>query len=484
MLNLKSIQELNQKMISLNLGHLISHKNVHRVFGRRVLTGQLGFFDNSGTPKIAIAPGCYWNWSLSHTWINSIEMNAVVNILGLTIAQVGQGEALVVQDPQNRVFIVRNGGFVAYGANGRFKILEVVDTLNLGDAYAIKESDSNRILGWKRDVVETANGSSYTAATFLNIPANNIGILQRGNKLISLGAGQHVITSSTTFRSFFTLGERQHTFKTQPAYTLETVPVVLTLNLRYKVFDPARLTLNYDDALQALISPAQTAVNSVVSRLSYTQFMRAKNATSADIPNDNHVHWVEEFKNECLRELTELAITHGINVISLEVMDRELAGSLGRDLEIQAEKVLRNQVEASQIALQNQINTDVQKTTADTKYYASQRQADAEYYACLKKAAGAAEASALQTDQEAKNICKLADAEKARIQLLASAYESVTNEHAKRMQLGMMQVEMRKVLPKSTVFFEGATSNGLSAESCIMNGFNTAQGFKIAEGFK
>ncbi len=44
-------------------------------------------------------------------------------------------------------------------------------------------------------------------------------------------------------------------------------------------------------------------------------------------------------------------------VISLEVMDRELAGALGQDLEKQAEKVLRNQVEASQIALQNQINT-------------------------------------------------------------------------------------------------------------------------------
>jgi regulator of protease activity HflC (stomatin/prohibitin superfamily) len=91
---------------------------------------------------------------------------------------------------------------------------------------------------------------------FFNVPANSALILQRGNALISMGAGQHVVTNpTTTFRGFFPLGERyfymyfitlsrQHTITTEPALTLESVPVVLSLNLRYKVVDPEKLTLN------------------------------------------------------------------------------------------------------------------------------------------------------------------------------------------------------------------------------------------------
>lgn len=40
-----------------------------------------------------------------------------------------------------------------------------------------------------------------------------------------LKAGQHVITDpATTFRAFYSLGERQVQIKTQPAYTIEGVP--------------------------------------------------------------------------------------------------------------------------------------------------------------------------------------------------------------------------------------------------------------------
>jgi hypothetical protein len=113
---------------------------------------------------------------------------------------------MVVQDPQNRVFVIRNGGFVSFGANGRFKILAVVDTLNLG---------ATRVLGYKHDI--KAGPSSVTVATFFNVPANNVVILQQGSKVFGLGGGQHVITNpSTTYRAFYSLGERQHSFRTQP----------------------------------------------------------------------------------------------------------------------------------------------------------------------------------------------------------------------------------------------------------------------------
>lgn len=42
-------------------------------------------------------------------------------------------------------------------------------------------------------------------------------------------------------------------------------------------------------------------------------------------------------------------------------MDRELAGSLGKELEKRAEEVLQTQIKASQIELQNKIKTEEQQ---------------------------------------------------------------------------------------------------------------------------
>jgi hypothetical protein len=122
---------------------------------------------------------------------------------------------------------------------------------------------------------------------------------------------------------------------------------------------------------------------------------------------------VDEFKRECLRELADLADIHGIRVLSLEIMDRELAGSLGKELEKSAEQVLQTQIKASQIEIQNKIRTEEQrgvlevekvqaeviKAKADGLYYQTSRAADAELYSALKKAEGEAAASALTTEQ-------------------------------------------------------------------------------------
>lgn len=289
-----ALEILDKRLREQKLGHLISHKKIRNMFGSRVDAGNIGLYDHAGKPKVVKDPGNYWNFRhFTREFVGSFNITSHLDKLGLTMAICGQGEALVVEDPQSRVFIVRNDGFVSYGLKGRYRILEVVDTLDLGDKYAYREADDkSRILGFMRPVMTSKGGISYSAAQFFDVPANNILILQRGNEIISMGAGQHVTTNpNITFRNFFSLGERQTTFRTQPAYTVETVPVILTINLRYRVYNPVKLTLNYPDPLQALINPAQTAVNSVVSRLSYTQFMRAKN-TSGDIPDVNNVHCI------------------------------------------------------------------------------------------------------------------------------------------------------------------------------------------------
>lgn len=162
------------------------------------------------------------------------DLTQVTEVYGLTFAQVGQSEAMVVLDPSNQVFIVRNGGFAAYGSAGSYRVVEIVDTLNLGDEYAVRETDSSlseedntsRILGYKKEIKHNVSiggrRQKVTIATFFNVPAQNTVVVQHGPHLRSLNAGQHVITNPrTTYRGFFTTGERQKSFRTQPAYTLE-----------------------------------------------------------------------------------------------------------------------------------------------------------------------------------------------------------------------------------------------------------------------
>ena len=55
----------------------------------------------------------------------------------------------------------------------------------------------------------------------MNIPANNCAILQQGDDLELLPAGQHFITSpNVTLRGLFTLGENQIEMPTKDMYVL------------------------------------------------------------------------------------------------------------------------------------------------------------------------------------------------------------------------------------------------------------------------
>ena len=283
-------------------------------------------------------------------------------------------------------------------------------------------------------------------------------------------------------------GERQYSFKTQPAYTIEGVPVILDLNLRYRIFDPVTLTQHYDSPLEALLSPCQTAVNAVVSRLSYQQFMRASKI-QGDVPDNNHVHWLESFRMDCMQQLADLSREHGIEVLSFEVMDRRLEGQLGKDLEKQAEIVLQNQMEATQIELRNHINIekqkgllevamvdqDTQRNIAETEFFLATKKADAKYYETMKQAQAEAEASSLATLQQAKNIIALAEARKREVQLQGESYALVPDGHAQDVQKSLIEVEMRKALPSSTVWFQGQIPGD------VASGYNTAKGVSLAK---
>lgn len=74
----------------------------------------------------------------------------------------------------------------------------------------------------------------FVVATFLDIPANNCAILQKGDELEVLPAGQHVITNpNITLRKMFTRGECQIEMPTKDIFTRDQVPVSLTIYLKW-----------------------------------------------------------------------------------------------------------------------------------------------------------------------------------------------------------------------------------------------------------
>lgn len=112
---------------------------------------------------------------------------------------------LLISDPQNRVFVVNQGGFVAMATTGAYRVLALVDQTHLQNK--VIDRYSKAVLGHTQ-TVRLPGG--YVAATFLDIPANNVVILQRRDEMFVLGAGQHYLTtSSVTIRGMFSCGEVQ-----------------------------------------------------------------------------------------------------------------------------------------------------------------------------------------------------------------------------------------------------------------------------------
>lgn len=87
--------------------------------------------------------------------------------------------------------------------SGAYRVLALVDQTHL--EKKIIDRYSKQVLGHTQTVKLP---SGYVAATFLDIPANNVVILQRKDEMFVLGAGQHYLTTaSVTIRGFYTCGE-------------------------------------------------------------------------------------------------------------------------------------------------------------------------------------------------------------------------------------------------------------------------------------
>lgn len=349
--------------------------------------------------------------------------------------------------------------------------------------------------------------------------------MQSGDRLITLKAGQHVNTrTDVTFRGFFSLGERQLSFKTQPTYTVEGVPVVLDVVLRYRITDPEALTKNYDSVEQALKSPCQYVVNKAVSHMSYQQFMKVSKLTTQAVAGSSasvgaivpayapssDLSWLAVFQETCLDELAGLAETYGIKVESFDVLDRNLDGVLGKKLASQSEEVLKNQLEATQVALKTQIATETERghlavaeinkqqtqtkaeaakieatTKADAEFYKAMKEAEAKKFLMEKEAEGKAEAVRKEAGAEAEKIRQLGDAQAAAIKAVAWARNEASTEHAQTMQRLEEYAKITAALPESTILFAGGgdASGDLAANKVLaQTASNVITGMSIQKG--
>ena len=55
-----------------------------------------------------------------------------------------------MSDPNNRIFVIKNGGFVALSIEGSYDVLAVVDQTHL--PTAIKDGVTGATLGWSHEV--------------------------------------------------------------------------------------------------------------------------------------------------------------------------------------------------------------------------------------------------------------------------------------------------------------------------------------------
>jgi hypothetical protein len=122
------------------------------------------FLSVGGGDVIMLAPTTVGLRYITFYFISFVRANLVTETKfenhGLVIVQVSQNQAAVCQDPQNQIFVVKNGGFVALAVQGSYKVLDVVDQTHLG--RAIIDKYTKTVLAVTQDVMM---GKNFVAAT-------------------------------------------------------------------------------------------------------------------------------------------------------------------------------------------------------------------------------------------------------------------------------------------------------------------------------
>lgn len=498
-----ALHDLNKELIASGHSALLSDKRPHQLVGREVNPGSFGLYEYASGPKILLHPGRYpgtplANW-IGCSWKGTYDMatnfpplqqssgvlvpDAALSKLGLTIVQVSQNQAAVCLDPQNRVFVVADGGFVAMATDGAYRVLGLVDQTHLRNK--VSDPYSKQTLGHTQQI---SMPSGHVAATFLDIPANNVAILQRKNELFQLTAGQHhLTTSAVTIRGYFTLSEVQQELEASNIYTRDSVPVYLRLYIRYQLNEPLLLARHgYPTPFDALQDKTRSILTQIIAHLDYSSMARTRTAAPDGITHmDDNMEedvgavFVSAVRTQAIDELKVAAAEYGITLEDLAIIDRKFKGEIAAKLDSLTTRALEAQVESANLDRENANKRRKQEGEAKVlELQNAMKRATAETEAANKVQAARAwaEAHLIEADAQA-NATKMkaaADAEAIRIQAQADA--EIHDEFARALASNRVEVLRTKAYGNNTVFapLEALNTGGMVGMGLAAGGLSRA----------
>ncbi|KAM0789759.1 hypothetical protein ACM66B_006614 [Microbotryomycetes sp. NB124-2] len=488
-----AIQKLDQELLQAGHGKLISKKKPFTWTGRTVLPGAAGLYSHGAVPRIILTPGRYpsfpLGWWWARDWHRTQELaSTVFSFNGLIWCQVSQNQAAVVCDPSNQVFILKNGGFVAMSLEGSYRVLSVVDTVNLKVPVIdpLSGTKETRTLGHYEQVEMVTDAKKFVVATFLDIPANNCAILQRGDDLEMLPAGQHCITTpNVTIRGYFSRGENQLEVQTRDMYTRDQVPLQLRMFLRWQLIDPLKLCYHgYSTPYAALQDKTLSVLTQLVSHLEYASLVKQRAFAAGDdmsagpttATNENSA-FLDALRTRAMDELQIAALEYGITLKEVAVLDRQFKGKIAEQMDNLTTRSLQAQVEASNVDRENMNRVRAQEgqlQVAQVQAQQRQTEADAAAYTTLAEARARAEAITINARAEAEAMCIAAEAEARAIEARNSADSNVKDTQARAMQLARTEVQRVSAYGNKTVFVPTSEASGV--------GQNMLAGFALANG--
>ncbi|PPQ64648.1 hypothetical protein CVT26_002738 [Gymnopilus dilepis] len=471
-----ALEKLDSQLLGAGRTRLLSKKKPTDWTGREVVPGQLGLINHGGSPKVLTKPGRYPRFPLRNWWARSWcgtqgLSDTVIEFRGLTVVQVSQNQAAVVSDPQNHVFVIKNSGFVAYAIEGTYDVLSIVDQTHL--PTVIKDKLTGVVLGSTHEVkmsskVGTGQNKEYVVATFLNIPASNCAILQRGDDLELLGAGQSVITNpSVTLRGLYTLGENQLEMPTKDIFTRDQVPVSLTIYLKWQLTEPLKLTTHgYNTPYDALRDKTQSILTQIVAHLDYSSMVKQRSLGPDNMEDgsDPSSAFLDALRTRAMDEMHEAALEYGIILKDLAVIDRQFKGEIAATMDKLTTRALQAQVEAANVDRENSNKIKQEEGSLSVtriKAQAANTQADADAYRVIAAAKAQAQKVRIEAEAQAEATRLAAEAEAAAIRTKAQADADVVDQFAREMELRRIEVARVQAFGSKTVF---VPSDGAGAQ--------------------
>lgn len=378
----------------------------------------------------------------------------MINFQGLTLVQVAQNQAAIVSDPQNHIFVLKNSGFVAYGAIGSYDVLAIVDQTHLPNV--IKDRVTGAVLGRSLEVRMSSNTGlvnsatkDYVVALFLDIPANNCAVLQSGNDLELLPAGQHCITHpNVTLRGLYTLGENQFEMPTKDIFTRDQVPVSLKLYLKWQLDEPLKLTRHgYETPYDALRDKTQSILTQIVAHLDYSSMVKQRSLGGDAIEEyESSSQFLDALRTHAMDDLHAAALEYGITLKDLAVIDRQFKGEIASTMDKLTKRALQAQVEAANVDRENSNKVKQEEgvlAVARIKAQARNAEADAEAYSTIAAAKAVAERTRIEAEAQAHATGLAAEAEAEATRIKARADADVGDAFAQEM--GRRRQEVARV---------------------------------------